>query len=198
MKKIIITQRLDAIGSYKEIRDNLDTNFSNFVENCDYIPIILPNKIKNFKKFIDVIKPDGAILSGGGNPKKKDIRLKAEKKIIQHCLKYKLPLIGICRGAQLLNIFFGGEIVKQNGHVRKKHFIIGKITKNKKKLINSFHEYVIRKNKLSKYFDVLAFSEDGTVECFKHKNRPIMGIMWHPERFERIRRFEKKIFKDFF
>ena len=42
------------------------------------------------------------------------------------------------------------------------------------------------------------FCVSNNVELFLIVKKKIMGIMWHPERFERIRRFEKKIFKDFF
>ena len=65
-------------------------------------------------------------------------------------------------------------------HVRKRHKLFGKIISLKHNL-NSycFHEYGIKKNTLGKNLIPLAFSKDGSIECFKHLNEKIMGIMWH-------------------
>ena len=43
MKKIFISQRLDKVGKFYELRDNLDTRFSLFFEKLGMIPIIVPN-----------------------------------------------------------------------------------------------------------------------------------------------------------
>ena len=51
---------------------------------------------------------------------------------MEYCLKNKIPIIGICRGAQLLNIIFKGSIKKVKNHVNKKHQIFGELVKKKK------------------------------------------------------------------
>ena len=45
MKKIIITQRYERIGNFKELRDNLDARLSETIEKLGFIPILLPNKL---------------------------------------------------------------------------------------------------------------------------------------------------------
>ena len=71
MKKIVITQRLDKIGRYKELRDNLDVRFYSFFEKCGLTIIPVSNNLENFNVFMKLIKPNGIILSPGGDSKKK-------------------------------------------------------------------------------------------------------------------------------
>jgi putative glutamine amidotransferase len=89
MKKVIITQRFEKIGKHRELRDNLDVRLYNLIEKLGYNPIPLPNNLKNINKFIYQISPDGIILSGGGDPLKKDKRRKNELKLIKYSLKKK-------------------------------------------------------------------------------------------------------------
>ena len=48
-----------------------------------------------------------------------------EFKLIEIAIKNKIPILGICRGMQLINIYFGGEIssVSISKHVSKKHMV---------------------------------------------------------------------------
>ena len=199
MKKIIITQRLDKVGKFDELKDNLDIRLSKMVENLGMTPFIMPNNLSRTKKILDEIRPNGIILSSGGDPRKKDNRKKTEKTLIKYSLKKNIPLLGLCRGAQVLNLFFGGNIVKVKNHVRKLNRIKGRlIKKNKKISVNCYHDYGIKFNSLGKSLKILAYTEDNIIECFKHKKNKILGIMWHPERFKNIRNFEKEIIKNFF
>ena len=76
MKKIIITQRLDKFGKFNELRDNLDLRFPKMIETLGMLPFVIPNNLKKTKIYLNKIKPDGIILSPGGNSKK---RIKEEK-----------------------------------------------------------------------------------------------------------------------
>ncbi len=199
MKIIFISQRLDKFGKHKELRDNIDTRFSFFLEKTGLTPILIPNNSNQLRLIFKKIKPNGIILSPGGNPKIKDERHKVENMLINYSKKNSIPLLGICRGAQVINLFFGGKIKKINNHVRKNHYIFGKIINNKVQLKSKcFHEYGIKENILGKNLKVLAFSKDGSIECFKHYKKKIMGIMWHPERFKKFRKFEINLIKNFF
>ena len=68
----------------------------------------------NIKKFINEISPSGIILSGGGDPRVKNLRYQTEKKLIKISLKKDIPTIGLCRGAQAINLFFGGKLLKES------------------------------------------------------------------------------------
>tara|TARA_Y100000816_G_C26103122_1_gene585210 strand:- start:2713 stop:3312 length:600 start_codon:yes stop_codon:yes gene_type:complete len=190
MKNLIVTQRHEMNKYYNEKRDCLDVRLINFIEEIKYKPILIPSAIKNPKKFIFSNKPSAIILSGGGDPRKKDLRSKIEFELIKYSIKYKVPLLGICRGAQALNLFYGGKITKIKNHVQNSHFIVGKVTRNKKIKVNSFHNFGIKKKLLSKKMEILGQSLDNNVECFKHKKLKQLGIMWHPERYKVFRNFD--------
>ena len=67
------------------------------------------------------------ILTGGNNiisnKKESLMRNKIEKNLIKKAIKKKIPILGICRGAQLLNISFGGKIKKVSNQMRTRHNI---------------------------------------------------------------------------
>ena len=76
----------------------------------------------------------------------KDQRRKNEINLIKYSITKNIPLIGICRGAQVINLFYGGQIKKVKGHVRKFHKI--KLDKGKKIKVNSFHDLGFDENML--------------------------------------------------
>ena len=89
------------------------------VEDLKLIPILVPNKLNNINQYIKILKPNGIILTGGGNPKEKNERKKIELSLIRFAIKENLPLLGICRGAQSINLYFKGKLSKIKSHVRK-------------------------------------------------------------------------------
>ena len=197
MKKILITQRFEKIGTFKELRDNLDVRLTSLIFKLGYIPVLVPTNSIKVHKYIKQISPNGIILSGGGDPKKVDERYILEKKLLNFAYKNKMPLLGICRGAQRINIHFKGKLKKVKNHVKTKHFISGpSLTKNQK--VNSFHDFGFNNIMLGKNLKMLASSNDGLVEYFKHINKLIYGIMWHPERNKKIKKFDREIIKKIF
>jgi putative glutamine amidotransferase len=68
---------------------------------------------------------------------------------------------------------------------------------NKQKVkTNCYHDYGIKKESLGKNLKVLGKTNYGSIELFRHKSKKIIGMMWHPERFKKLRAFELKIFKN--
>ncbi len=198
MKKIIITQRYEKIGIFKEYRDNIDSKLPYLIQKLGYTPILVPNNLKNLDRFIKEISPKGMILSGGGDPLKKDLRYVTENKLIKISIKKNFPVIGICRGAQALNIFFGGKLKKISNHVRKQHKIFGPLVRNLDIKVNSFHDYGFFRETLGKNLKLLAYSSDKVVKSFCHKKYKFLGIMWHPERNKNFKYFDKNLIKKYF
>ena len=197
MKKIVITQRFEKIGKFNEFRDNIDSNLPSLIQKLGYTPILVPNNLKNLNIFIKQISPKGVILSGGGDPLKKDLRYFTENKLIKISINKNIPIIGICRGAQALNIFFGGKLKRITNHVRKHHRIFGPLVKNYDIKVNSYHDYGFFKKTLGKNLISLAYSSDKVIKSFSHNKFKILGIMWHPERYKKIKNFDKNLIKNF-
>ena len=185
MLKIGITSNIKEY--YKGYIDFIDHYWLNYFEKKNINYYLVPNKKKLSQKKIEEINlliiPGGNDVSNSLNTSK--IRNIIETNLIKICFKKKIPILGICRGAQLLNKSFGGKIKKVKKHMRTRHnisFVNKEIVKKKLLNVNSFHNDGIKKNDLSKAFKMLASDMDDNVEMFISKDKKMIGTMWHPER----------------
>ena len=190
-------KNLGIIPTIYERRNNLniiiEKKVYNLLRSCfkNYNIIILEDRYK--------LKLD-LIISLGGNTLyslEKTIsnryRSKLDKFYIKKAIKSKIPFLGICHGAQSLSNLFKFKIVKKKGHRRTRHKVF--FNNNKSQIVNSYHDYVIFK--ISKEFQKLGWTKDGSIEAFKHHKFPILGLMWHPERYRGIKKFDKIFIKKF-
>lgn len=198
MKKIGIVLRKDSFGKHNEKRENIDVRFINLLQDLKFFPILIPSEINDIKLYLQKASLDGIILSPGGDPLENNSRKKNEYKIIRYSILNNIPILGICRGAQVLNLYFGGSLKKINNHVRKNHSLYGNLIKTKKIIVNSYHNLGFDKKLLGKDLKIEAYTKDNVIECFSHKKYKIFGIMWHPERYKKSKLFDKKILKSFF
>ena len=174
---------------YRTHIDFIDHYWIDYFEKRNYIFYQLPNSKKISKKILGTINNiDVIILPGGNDVVKKDkysnIRLAIEQNAISYGLKKNIPILGICRGMQVINNFFGGKIHRINGHMKKNHNIYMKtnIFGKSKYTVNSYHNYGINHISKSKKFNTLATDKNNNIEMFKHQKKKIYGVMWHPER----------------
>ncbi len=193
-------------------------NYENWIKDEPGVEIIkLSYRLDNLK---DIERCDGIILTGGEdvNPhlyhqpgfmaycdpeninEKRD---EFEWKIIQHTEEKQKPLLGICRGLQLVNVYFGGILlpdIRSFGKFNHAKFdsendrdhavaidansILYKIIGEEKGRINSAHH---QSADIPGYGLVVnALSPDGIVEGMERKEPEgksfLMLIQWHPER----------------
>ena len=103
----------------------------------------------------------------------------------------KKPVLGICRGMQVIDVFFGGTLFRNLGtahvHDNTLHTIItaesGRLRPllGEKLAVNSYHHQAIRT--LGANLHVTAVSDaDGVIEAIEHDTLPVMAVQWHPER----------------
>lgn len=144
---------------------------------------------------------DLIVFSGGNSSnlsKKKDkIRNSLDNKIYSFALRKKIKILGICHGAQFLAKKYGFKLQKKNNHIGN-HKVFLYLNKMKLiKTVNSYHNDAIQIKK-SKLANIFGFALDGTVEAFHISKKKILGIMWHPERYSRIKSFDKELIKKFY
>jgi len=219
---IAISQRNDK-NKHGLWIDNLENNYIDFFEPFGAKLLTIPNVSKNIKSYFDEYEIFGVVLSGGNdvNPKlygektEKNLSIsvnrdETENKLIKIALDKKLPIFGICKGMQHLNVYFKGKLIRDLGkeikkgitHVKEDHVaeIIDERAKKifgKEMKVNSYHNQGIISSTLSKDLIPFAVAPDGVIEGFYHKSLPIAGVQWHPERNSPNREIDSKIVKMF-
>ena len=199
--KILVSQRIDLHESRNEFRDSLDQELIKLLVQLNYTPIPVPNSLvsseetKKLINWINVINPSGLLISGGNNIGQYLNRDKTEEILYSWFLKNNLPILGICRGMQLIGLLNGSTLKKVDGHIRTKHKTITN-SNGDTRIKNSFHSYSL--NECPSDFELTFYSTDKQIEGFKHKDKNISGIMWHPERGEKFMEDDINLIKNIF
>jgi len=206
MKRIAITQRVELISSYTERRDALDQNWITFLQSINLSPIIVPNNTHYVQELIEKESIEGVLLTGGnsltrygGNAPERD---EVEKLLISFAYAKNLPLLGICRGMQMIQDFFGNSLYEISGHVATRHSLViqeghrlSSILNNYQD-VNAFHKYGAFK--VNGDLLQVAHSQDGVVMAVEHIEKKIFGVMWHSERESPYKEDDKALFKKIF
>ncbi len=181
-KMVLITCRVDIIEHYNERRDALDQQWISLLMACGYLPVIAPANREWLEHWLAQNEVSGVLLTGGndlvavgGSARERD---DAERWLINYCESRRLPLLGVCRGMQLIGQYFGADLKAVDKMVEKQQI---NIIDGCPVQVNSFHHYALAAT--PEMFSCFATSEDGAViKGIKHQQLPITGIMWHPER----------------
>lgn len=184
-------------------------DYAKAVLHAGGIPILLFPETE-FPHYID-----GMIFSGGGDidpllfgeepihqsGEISPLRDRYELELCKQALQTSLPILGICRGMQVLNIAAGGsiyqDILAQTGSVLKhnqqapraygthsisvdKKSILYQLWQETDMIVNSIHHQAV--SRLGTGFFVAAQSTDGLAEAIQQKDKEfVLGVQWHPE-----------------
>ncbi|MBC6490354.1 gamma-glutamyl-gamma-aminobutyrate hydrolase family protein [Flavihumibacter stibioxidans] len=185
----------------------------------DDLELVLLSFEKNNQ--VDIATCDGFVLTGGvdidpavyggetGYENQPETfepeRDRFEALIYQYSQEHRLPLLGICRGLQLVNVLEGGKLIQDQGEANQQHMKIGdidnlhhvqverdsllfEIAGIPAREVNSAHHQVIDENKLGRNLRVNARSGagDNTIEGIEFANKSgrafMLCVQWHPER----------------
>ena len=213
MKKLIgVTPRLLTEGTVE--KQFVNCNYINALQKYDCNCIMLTTKNPALEEVLSLC--DGLLVTGGAdldpmyygekNEGKSEEVSKdlddLDKQVIEYAVKNKIPLLGICRGHQSINVFLGGSLHQHiDGHSNivdghEVETLPNRMLKFDSKIIaNSYHHQAV--NKLAPDMIEIARHIDGTNEAIIHKDLPIIGIQWHPEKSPE-KKESKIIFDKFF
>ena len=133
-----------------------------------------------------------------------------EQKMFHAAYKTGKPILGICRGEQVINVFLGGDLTQHiEGHVQTarravreqavdlvENGMLHNILGQTKIYTNSFHHQVV--NKLADRLICDGYSFDGYIEAYHDPEHPfLLGVQWHPEGYFDIDETSSKIFDAF-
>lgn len=179
-----------------EWRTAIDERWFDFFRACRLLPLILPNDAEAATALLEQLRPVGLVLSGGGECAALsghiDARDRTEQAALAWAERRGKPVLGVCRGMQVLLAQAGGSLEPVPDHVRVRH-AIG--TPAGRREVNSYHGYGCRH---AADFDVRGRADDGTVEWVEHRQRRQSGVMWHPEREAQASREDIMLFQSLF
>ncbi|WP_419785383.1 gamma-glutamyl-gamma-aminobutyrate hydrolase family protein [Pseudodesulfovibrio sp.] len=184
--RIAITTRIVNAEGYDESRDALAHDWADFMQAVlpEAVWMPFPNVGPGAASMAEAWGLDGIILSGGNDIGEQPLRDATEASLLQWALSRSKPVFGVCRGLQMLQTFFGGDLVSCRNHVATRHEVLlcahsalgeSGITMD----VNSFHTRAIATP--APDLDPLAMADDHA-EAMRHSVHPVAGVMWHPER----------------
>jgi len=194
MRRILVTQRVAIEPGRGERRDALDQAWNAFLSSCDLLALLVPNHLRSAEGLLSSLSFDGALLTGGNDlathggdaPERDEVELL----VLRRTLAAGLPLLGVCRGMQLVLESFGVEQIAVDGHVQESQEIrIDGVPA----VVNSYHRWGCRET--CPELEVWARAEDGVVKAVRHRELPVVGVMWHPERMEPFREQDTELFR---
>ena len=205
--------------------DKTQIHYIKAVQKAGGVPITLPCledfDVETIERQIDLI--DGLLIQGGvdvtpslfGEEPKPELDITDIQtdnfilELIKQAKKRKIPIFGICKGIQILNVAYGGTLYQDlkyagldsNSHRQEakticyykhtinveKNSLLSKIIPNKEVLyVNSFHHQAVKD--IAKGFIVDAKSDDGIIEAMhlNDENQWIFAVQWHPEQQVRV------------
>lgn len=129
------------------------------------------------------MRPEALVLSGGNDIGEYPERDATERHLLTWAAANRIPVLGICRGLQMMAVWAGGNLVPVEGHVRTRHALSVSAPQGEwSASVNSFHNWGL--SSCPDGFEIAAQAEDGGIEAIRHIELPWEGWMWHPEREE--------------
>jgi N5-(cytidine 5'-diphosphoramidyl)-L-glutamine hydrolase len=181
VKTVAITQRVSVVAEHRERRDCLDQAWPRFLASCGLLPLALPNVTDIALALCDGTDIAGLVLTGGndlaalgGDAAERDT---VENALLDMAERRALPVLGVCRGMQIIQQRCGITLRRVDGHVTPRQTIY---VDGQPQQVNAYHRFAAFESRAP--LESWAVAGDGVVKAVRHVALPVTGIMWHPER----------------
>lgn len=197
MRLVAVTQRVVVAPPHGERRDCLDQRWICFLAACGFVAVPIPNDARAARALFADLDLAGVVLTGGndlavcgGDAPERDA---AENALVDCAEAAGRPVLGVCRGMQVIQHRFGVPLRRVEGHVapRQRIVIDGVPTE-----VNSFHNIGTTENRQP--LTVWGVADDGVIKAVKHPSRRLLGVMWHPERIDPFATRDIELFRSYF
>ena len=227
--RIGITLDFEQGGGYSKFSwYALREHYCTSIQEAGGVALPLPHDLEALEEYIDLL--DGIVITGGAfdvdpayygeGSAHPTVHLKSDRtnfewKLIEKALEKNLPILGICGGMQLLNVYFGGTLIQHipdefstpllheqpNSRDEPSHLVhlqentqLHRLSATAEVNVNSAHHQAVKA--LGKDLVVNAIASDGLIEGFEHLNYDFcLGVQWHPEFF--ISETDRELFLTF-
>jgi putative glutamine amidotransferase len=177
-----------------ELRDSISRDWTAYFDGLPVTAVCVPNDIENPRSLMTEIDPDALILTNGEDVGEYPPRDRTERSLLEVALEDDIPVLGVCRGHQFLNHYFGGDVValadrlgQDHGHDGQRHEtdirddVVECILPSRLE-INSYHDFGVFPDGVASDLKTFATADDGVIEGLFHPQYRILSIQWHPER----------------
>jgi putative glutamine amidotransferase len=226
---IIVTASYD----YDKNVSSIKNSYCEALIKAGAIPVLLPLSMKDDLINLYIEKCDGLMVTGGPdvdasyygeinmvcNGDISPYRDVMELALIKKAVLTNKPILGICRGLQMINVAMGGTLYQDiNEQIKdiqlikhsqsaprwyashkikiKKNSFIWEVFDTEQVSVNSFHHQCVKG--IAPGFDITAWSEDGIAEAIECTNTMFaLGVQWHPEDLWKENNNQLKLFEKF-
>ena len=221
---VTVSKLTDDVEKHK---DAIPSAYSDAVVRCGGLPLLIPNEYPLSDLESLAGKLNGILFSGGGdlNPNLykgerdkfshgiSNERDALEMALVKIALASDLPVLGICRGFQLLNVALGGSLftdlptqrpsriihstLASDAHevTIETHSRLFQVIGSERLRVNSRHHQAVRN--LADGLQVTANASDGLIESFELPGkRFFLAVQWHPENLQNMPE-HRRIFESF-
>jgi len=187
----------------------VNVGLSDLAEEAGAVPLLL-TPTAHVEEVLERI--DGLVLQGGGDvhpehyggelhPQTNTLdrrRDEFELELLRGARERRMPVLGICRGIQLVNVGYGGTLVQHLPEVTDlDHEQLGSwdavahrveiapgsrlahVLGTTELDVNSVHHQAV--DRLGAGLRPVAWADDGVVEAIEHETEPVLAVQWHPE-----------------
>ena len=178
---VLVSTRVLVDPAHGTRSDAVDQRWWPLLANCGLTGVPVPNHPETAMRLVDRVRPAGLLLTGGndlvelgGDAPERDL---TETMLLDGALHTGLPVVAVCRGMQLLLRRFGIPLSRVTGHVRARQPVR---VAGRDRMVNSYHNWAAHTTRAP--LRAWATTSDGVVKGVRHETKPVLGIMWHPER----------------